>query len=246
MGLLGSSHFVKHFRAARHSASDSETRYPDIAAYLNMDMVGRLDRTLLLQGAGSSSIWAREIERRNAPVGLPIKLQKDSYLPTDASAFFLRGVPILSAFTGSHEDYHTPRDTPEKLNYEGIARIARLMALVARALAVGQDAPDFIAQEAPEAGQRRANLRAYLGTIPDYAESDAPGVKLSGVSRNGPADTAGLRAGDVIVELAGRKIENIYDYTYAIEALKVGRTVQLVVQRDGNRVEMDITPGSRD
>ncbi len=245
MGLLGSSHFVKHYQPAGDSAVHPATLYPDIAAYLNMDMVGRLDRTLLLQGAGSSSIWASEIERRNAPVGLPIKLQNDSYLPTDASAFYLRGVPILSAFTGSHEDYHTPRDTPEKLNYEGVARIARLMALVVRSLAVADAPPDFIAQKAPEKGRQRASLRAYLGTIPDYAESDTPGVKLSGVSRDGPADEAGLRAGDVIVELAGRKIDNIYDYTYAIEALKIGRTVQMVVQRDGNRLEMDITPGSR-
>lgn len=245
MGLLGSSHFVKNYRTESSSAPHSDTVYPDIAAYLNMDMVGRLDKNLLLQGAGSSPIWAREIERRNAPVGLPIKLQNDSYLPTDASAFYLRGVPILSAFTGSHEDYHTPRDTPEKLNYEGATRIARLMALVARSLAVRDAPPDYVAQKAPEESARRANLRAYLGTIPDYAESDTPGVKLSGVSKGGPAHTAGIRAGDVVIELAGRKIENIYDYTYAIEALKVGRTVQVVVQRDGNRLEMDITPGSR-
>jgi S1-C subfamily serine protease len=85
-----------------------------------------------------------------------------------------------------------------------------------------------------------------LGTIPDYAESDAKGVKLSGVAATGPAARAGIKAGDVIVELAGKKIDNIYDYTYAIDALKIGQPVTLVVQRGAERIEMTVTPGSRE
>ena len=75
---------------------------------------------------------------------------------------------------------------------------------------------------------------------------DAKGVLLSGASKNGPADKAGVKSGAIIVELAGRKIENIYDYTYAIEALKVGETVKMVVMRGGKRVTLEVTPGSRD
>ena len=209
-------------------------------------MVGRLDKKLILQGVGSSGIWRGEIERRNVPVGLPVALQDDSYLPTDANAFYLRGVPILSAFTGSHSEYHTPRDTPEKLNYDGAAKVSRLMALIARSLATRDAPPDYIAQAPPKSGTARAGLRAYLGTIPDYAESDAKGVKLSGVAATGPAAKAGVKSGDVIVELAGKKIDNIYDYTYAIDALKIGQPVKLVVQRGGERIEMTVTPGSRE
>jgi C-terminal processing protease CtpA/Prc len=210
-----------------------------------MDMVGRLEKNLILLGVGSSSVWRSEIERRNAPIGLPISLQDDSYLPTDASVFFMRGVPILSAFTGSHSDYHTPRDTPDKLNYEGVAKVARFMGLIARSLALRDAVPDYIAQTAPKDGPRRARLRAYLGTIPDYAE-EVNGVKLSGVANDGPAAKAGLRSGDIIVELAGKKIENIYDYTYAIEALKIGQTVKIAVLRKGERVTSEIVPGSRE
>jgi C-terminal processing protease CtpA/Prc len=220
--------------------------YPAVAACLNMDMVGRLRKALILQGIGSSSIWRGEIERRNVPVGLPITLQEDSYLPTDASTFYMRGVPILSAFTGSHSEYHTPRDTPDTLNYDGASKVSRLMALIARSLATRESAPDYVAQTGPKKGQRRANLRAYLGTIPDYAESDVPGVKLSGVAQNGPAAKAGIQGGDVIVELAGKKIDNIYDYTYAIEALKIGQEVSVVVQRGDRRITLKITPGSRE
>ena len=218
--------------------------YPRIAACLNLDMVGRLDKALILQGIGSSPLWKQEVERRNAVVGLPITLQNDCYIPTDASTFFMRGVPILAAFTGSHSEYHTPRDTPDKLNYEGTAKIARLMALVTRSVAMRDDAPVYTPQSGPEE-PRRARLRAYLGTIPDYAESDIKGVKLSGVGKGGPAEVAGIRSGDIVVELAGRKIENIYDYTYAIEALKIGQTVNVVVKRDQERIKLQVTPGSR-
>lgn len=230
--------------AAHHPAAD--TLYPAIAACLNMDMVGRLDKKLILQGVGSSTIWRGEIERRNVPVGLPITLQDDSYLPTDASTFFMHGVPILSAFTGSHAEYHTPRDTPDTLNYEGAARVSRLMGLIARSLATRETPPDYVAQAGPNPGERRAVLRAYLGTIPDYAESDVKGLKLSGVAKNGPAAKGGMQAGDVIVELAGKKVENIYDYTYAIEALKIGQPVKIVISRNGKRVELQVVPGSRE
>ena len=157
----------------------------------------------------------------------------------------MQGVPVLSAFTGTHSEYHTPRDTPDTLNYDGAARVARFMGLVTRSLAIRETPPDYVPQAAPEQGQRRASLRAYLGTIPDYAE-DVKGVKLGGVAKKGPADKAGIRAGDVIVELAGKKIENIYDYTYAIEALKIGKTIKVVVQRGEKKLTLELTPGSRD
>jgi len=120
------------------------------------------------------------------------------------------------------------------------------MALVARSLAIRDTAPDYQAQAGPEPGQMRARMRAYLGTVPDYAETDVKGVMLSAVSNTGPAAKAGVKGGDVIVELAGRKIENIYDYTYAIEALKVGQPTKIVVMRDGKPLKLDIVPGSRE
>ena len=229
---------------ASRARAASESIYPAIAACLNMDMVGRLEKHLILQGVGSSSIWRGEIERRNAPVGLPITLQDDSYLPTDASSFYMRGVPILSAFTGAHSEYHTPRDTPDKLNYDGAAQVARFMGLVAVGLAAGEAPPNYIQQSVKDTATG-GRLRAYLGTIPDYAE-EVKGVLLSGVSKDSPADKAGVKSRDVIVELAGKKIENIYDYTHAIEGLKIGEPVKLVVIRKGEHVRLQITPASRD
>jgi len=274
LGLFGSQAFVKDFfklypdapklqldpeaaaaaetraamLAAHGAAPEDEPLTSSIAAYLNLDMVGRLREKLVIQGIGSSPSWEGDVQRRNVPVGLALQLDKASTrLPTDAAALVSRSVPILSAFTGAHEDYHTPRDTPDKLNYEGASKIANLFGLITRGLMTADSPPVFKLEEGPQESETpRANLTAYLGTIPDYVAGDIKGLKLSGVAGDGPAAKAGVKGGDVITELAGRKIENIYDYTYAIEALKIGQTVKIVVKRGTEDVTMDITPASRE
>ncbi|MEE9211895.1 MAG: M28 family peptidase, partial [Phycisphaeraceae bacterium] len=243
LGLLGSKHFVAELAK---QCGDPDNIRSAVAAYLNMDMIGRLDQQLIVNGTGSSSIWPGEIERRNAPVGLSISAQADASLPTDATSFYMKGVPVLSVFTGSHSEYHSPRDTPEKLNYPGLARVARFTALVARSLAAREDVPDYIVMKKTDRGTPRAGLRAYLGTVPDYGAAETLGLKLSSVTPGAPAEQAGVKSGDIIVQLAGRKIENIYDYTDAIGALKVGQSVEIVVLRDRERLTLTITPGSRE
>ncbi len=240
LGLHGSSHFVDEKLAGR----ESDSIYPQIVAYLNMDMVGRFDEKLVLQGLGSSDYWTKEIEKRNLVTDIPVRPNQDTNLPTDATEFYRAGVPILSAFTGSHSDYHTPRDTPEKLDYEMAAKIAKLMGLITRSLAATSDIPKYKEQTTAEPVMRGA-MRASLGTSPDYT-AEVVGVKLSSIRRNSPAHKAGLKKGDVVIELAGTNIENVYDYTNAIGALKVGEKVKIVVKRGDEKIEMEIVPESRD
>ena len=154
-------------------------------------------------------------------------------------------MPIFNLFTGSHEDYHKPTDTAEKINYEDAARIAKLTALLVRDLASGTEVPKYVAQKKPNETTGRG-FRAYLGTIPDYAQADVEGVKLSGVSPVGPAAKAGLKAGDIIVKLAGKDIKNIYEYTDTMAALKIGEETTLSVKRGDKVVDLKITPGSRE
>jgi Zn-dependent M28 family amino/carboxypeptidase len=113
--MLGST------RSTRDRAGKAENLGAAVGAYLNMDMVGRLeDGPLILQGVGSSPAWPREIERRNVVVGLDIVTNGSPFMATDATAFYLKGVPVLNAFTGAHDDYSTPRDTAETLDYDGM------------------------------------------------------------------------------------------------------------------------------
>ena len=236
LGLIGSTHFV----------NNPVVPLEKVAAYVNFDMVGRLrENKLILQGVGSSSVWTKLIEKRNIPIGFNLTLQEDPYLPTDVTAFYPKEVPVLSFFTGGHEDYNRPTDDPETLNYSGIERISDFAHGIVLDLISAVERPEYVRVERSQSEEgSRDTLRAYLGTIPDYT-TEGTGVKLSGVRAGGPADKAGLKGGDVIVEFGGQKITNIYDYTYALDAVKIGEPVEVVVLRDGKQVKLTVTPEAR-
>lgn len=241
LGLLGSSHFVNRFAGDKR-----DSLQPEIAAYLNMDMIGRYRDNLILQGVGSSTFWPGEIERRNAPVGLAISTNESAFLPTDATSFYLKGVPVLNAFTGPHENYSTPADTADTLNYDDAAKISKLVALLTRAVANADEVPGYVKQTPSELSGRRRTSQIYLGTLPDYAASNVEGALINGVTEDGPAAKAGLEGGDQIVEIAGREIANVYDYSHALDGLKAGEQVNIVVLRKGERLQLELTPSSRD
>jgi Tol biopolymer transport system component len=235
MGLLGSNAFC-------------EKPPIDLAktvAYVNADMVGRLrDNKLLVQAVGSSKAWPRLLEKRNVAAGFALTLQEDPYLPTDVTSFYPKRIPVLNFFTGSHEDYHRPTDTADKVDVAGLARISTFVKNIVADVAQAPERIEFSRVERKDQGGSRDNLRAYLGSIPDYA-TELKGVKLSGVRAGSPAEKAGLKGGDVIVEFAGQKIANIYDYTYALDAVKIGKPVKIAVERAGARVELTAMPEAR-
>jgi hypothetical protein len=237
LGVLGSNAFVD----ANVVPADQ------IAAYVNLDMVGRSrDNKLALRAMGTSSIWPQLVEQANVPVGLDLTVGDDPYLPTDTLTLNQAEVPSLDFFTGSHEDYHRPTDTADLINYEDMERIAQFGSLVTAKLLNLETAPEFVkVQPKTDTGGDRDSVRAFTGTIPDYT-TEVEGLMLSGVIEGGPADEAGLQGGDIIVEFAGQTITNIYDYTYALDAVKVGVPVAVVLMRDGERLEVTITPRARD
>lgn len=235
MGLIGSSKF----------AETPTLSLSNVVAYLNFDMVGRVrDNRLTLQGIGSSTAWKGLIEKANVVGGFNLVLQDDPYLPTDTTAFYPKNIPVLAFFTGSHDQYHRPADDVDTLNYEGMERITKMARRIVLDLAKEGTRPDYVKVEKSDKGGARDGLRAYLGTIPDYA-TEVQGVKLSGARGGSPADKAGIKNGDVIIEFAGQKIANIYDYTYALDAVRIGSPVKVIIMRDGKKVELSITPEAR-
>jgi len=235
IGLIGSNSFVEK----------PPVPLAKVAAYINFDMVGRLkDNKLTMQAVGSSKAWPRLLEKHNVVAGFQLGLQEDPYLPTDVTSFYPKRIPVLNFFTGSHEDYHRPSDTADKINYEGLERVAKFARAIVQDVASAPERPDFSRVERKEQGGGRDMMRAYLGSIPDYA-TEVKGVKLSGVRGGSPAEKGGLRGGDVIVEFGAQKIANIYDYTYALDAVKIGQPVKMIVEREGQRVELTVTPEAR-
>ena len=235
LGLIGSSAFV----------NAPPIPVNEIAAYLNFDMVGRMqDNKLAVQATGSSATWASLIERANVAAGFNLALQPDPYQPTDVATFNQASVPSLNFTTGAHLDYHKPSDTADKINYEDLDRIAQFATVIATRLLESEQAPQFVKVEQSSQTANRTGVRVFTGTVPDYA-ADAKGLLLGGVIGGGPAEQAGLQKGDVIVEIAGQTIANIYDYTYALELLKIGEPVKVVYMRGTERRETTLTPAAR-
>ena len=236
LGLLGSNAFV--------------TRPPvpldQVAGYLNFDMVGRVtDNKLTVQATGTSAMWPKLLEQANVAAGFDLVLQEDPYQPTDVGSFNQAAVACLTFFTGAHVDYHKPSDTADKINYEDLDRVGQLAAAIVKRLMDASDVPQFTkVEQKTEGGGGRAGLRLFTGTIPDYA-SDVKGLLLGGVIGGGPAEQAGLQKGDVIIEIAGQSITNIYDYTYALELLKIGQPAKVVYMRGGEKKETTLTPAAR-
>ena len=235
LGLLGSNAFV------------TTPPFPldQIAAYINFDMVGRVaDNRLTVQATGTSTMWPKLLEQANVQAGFDLVLQEDPYQPTDVGSFNQAGVVCLTFFTGAHVDYHKPSDTADKVNYEDLVRVGELGTSIVKRLMDADQAPLFTKVEQKGQTGGRAGLRLFTGTIPDYA-SDVKGLLLGGVIGGGPAEQAGLAKGDVIVEISGQSITNIYDYTFALELLKIGQPAKVVYMRGTEKRETSLTPAAR-
>ncbi|HZH33125.1 MAG TPA: M20/M25/M40 family metallo-hydrolase [Pyrinomonadaceae bacterium] len=214
---------------------------------------------LNVKAAGTTSP-EEEVERGNYPVviganggvianavtggGFALTLTEDGFGPSDHASFYARQTPVLFFWTGTHEDYHKPSDTADRLNYEGQLRIVSFVARIVRALDASDARPTYTLAKTDAVAGRSTGFRVYLGTIPNYAEG-GDGLKLDSVREDSPAAKAGLRAGDVIVRLAGRDVRNVYDYTYALGEMSGGVEYEVEVMRGGERLKLKLTPAAR-
>jgi Zn-dependent M28 family amino/carboxypeptidase len=241
-GLLGSAAYTKNPPVPLAST----------VAMINMDMIGRLrDDALIIGGAGTSPAWKPLLDKINSGPDkasggaqrFKLALQDDGYGPSDHQSFYVRDIPVLFFFTGSHPDYHKPSDTADKINAEGIRQIAEFVRLVALSVA---NEPERIAFTRVKSTSRPTGggFRVYLGTVPNYSDQ-SDGLKLDGVRPGSPAERAGLRAGDIVVKLGQVPVKNVYDYTYALGDLKAGQEVEVVIRRDNQPVTLKITPDKR-
>lgn len=229
LGLLGSQHYVNHPLVPLDKT----------VAMFNLDMIGRLrNNKLSALGVGTAAQWPELLDAANATAKFSLSRDEGSFGGSDHQSFAAKNVPVLFFFTGLHEDYHRPSDTPDKIDGAGIERIATLTASLARTVADTPVRPTF--QQVTVAAPGRTRARASLGSIPEYGV-EVVGVLLSGVRPGSPAEKAGLQAGDVIVKFGGRTVRNIEEYTAALGEFSPGDTVEIVVTRGGKEVTVKAT-----
>ncbi|MDX2000436.1 MAG: M20/M25/M40 family metallo-hydrolase [Thermoanaerobaculia bacterium] len=238
-GLLGSTAFTRQPTGGVKIDGDGE-----VFAMVNMDMVGKLrGQKLSILGADSAAEWRAIVEPLCSAAKLDCHLGGDGFGPSDQTPFYAAGIPVLHAFTGTHFDYHKPSDDTAGINATGGVAVAGLVAAVTTELAGRASALTYQSVPSPAP---RGDLRSYgasLGTVPDYAGTPdgRPGLLLAGVRPGSAAEKAGIQRGDILVHLAGREVRDIYDLMFVLQRSKPGETVKAVVEREGRRVEFQVT-----
>lgn len=234
LGDIGSDYYVKH------PVRPIDSTF----AMLNLDMVGRLrnDRLLVL-GVLSARELGPLVDSLAQGTGLTIAASGDGWGPSDHASFYAAHVPVLHFFTDTHEDYHRTTDDADKVNDDGIVRVAWYAADIAASLASRVAPLTFM--DAPRPAPMAGGYGAYLGSIPDMSSTPG-GVRLTGVRAGSPAERAGIKAGDIIIKIGDKVVGNLYDMTDALRAHQPGDTVTIIVMRNGQQVSVTATLGKRD
>ncbi|HSK63591.1 MAG TPA: M20/M25/M40 family metallo-hydrolase [Pyrinomonadaceae bacterium] len=232
-GLLGSNYYVNHPLAPLAST----------VAMINMDMIGRMNnRRLVVGGVGTAQEW-REIIAADPEKLFQLTLNEDGFGPSDHSSFYGKQIPVLFFWTGTHNDYHKPSDTFEKINYEDKAGILRMVARIVNQMDAADKRLTYTTAKTDPA-PRVGGFRVYLGTIPNYADSNN-GLLLDGVRDDSPAAQAGLKPGDRVVKIGKFDIKNVYDYTAALGEMKAGEEYVVEVVRGTEKVSLKLIPEGR-
>jgi len=229
-GLLGSAHYV----------ANPVKPLSGCIGMVNLDTVGRLfDGPLTVFGTTTARELPHVIRGVNYGVGFELEMPEEDPGGSDQASFMSRGVPAVQIFTGPHADYHRPGDTADKVDYEGLERVAEFTTELAIYLADRDEPMAFVppgaekvAASAPSSGG--GGRRVSFGSIPDFNYT-GEGVRVSGVIPGSPAEQAGLKEGDVLVEFAGIGVDDLRAFSGILKGLSPGDEVDVVFLRDGER-----------
>jgi hypothetical protein len=230
MGLLGARHFV----------SEPSMPIESITAMVNMDMIGRVrDDKLQVFGVETADGFRDWLEPRFQASGFDIEASGGGAGPSDHAAFYSEGIPVLHLFSGMHDVYHTPDDDYWTINVEGGVQVASFAADLVYDLAMLPERLTYH-QASQETTSTRAAARVRLGVVPGSYDETERGLLIGDVTKDGPADKAGLTKGDRIVMWNGEELPNVFAYMQALGGHKPGDVVRIGVERDGETIEMEI------
>ena len=228
LGLLGSKHFVENMGIEPSNVN----------LMVNLDMVGRLKEGNGVQvgGVGTALGLRDSVIIFTDTTMLSLSFTDEGYGPSDHSSFYGKNIPVLVFTTGAHLDYHTPADTPDKLNYAGMVRIGELLTEIVTSAA--NDTERLAFREAGPKGPSQSMGRrrgVTLGLMPDFAGNVKNGLRADFVTPGKPAAMGGMEKGDIIVAIEDKPVNNIEDYMFRLSQLKPGQTITVEVIRDEKR-----------
>ncbi len=227
MGLFGSKAF----------AATSALQYYNPNYMLNFDMVGRLDsnKTVIINGVGSSTNWTL---LENIKVdGIQIKTTESGIGPSDQTSFYLKDIPVLHFFTGSHSDYHKPTDDADKVNYKGIENILDYTYVLIDSL--NSAGKINFTKTKEDDNENAPRFTVTLGVIPDYVFS-GKGMRIDGVSDGKPAQKAGILAGDIVIQLGIYEVVDMMSYMQALSKFKKGDATEVTIMRSDSALLLPI------
>jgi len=231
----------------------------DTVFMINLDMVGRMvpqeDKTvgnrkrdrLVVYGTGTAEGLDKLVTDTNAKFDMKLLRVPGGVGPSDHTSFYRQKVPVLFLFTGTHKDYHKPTDTPDKINVPGLLKIADLVQAYTDYFATAPERLKYVATKGGGDDPTDTTPRVSRFNIPrlqfapdNYGEDG--GVLVGSVTAGGPADKAGMKEGDLIVEIGGKPVKNMTGYMAVMGGHKPDVPVEIVMMRKDKKVKVTATP----
>jgi hypothetical protein len=241
---------------SRHYVENPVLPVDQIIGVINLDTVGRLgDRKISVLASGTASEWPHIFRGASYVTGVESRMIPEAFESSDQKSFIERGVPAVQIFTDAHADYHRPGDTTARIDGAGLVKVA---TLVKEGLAYLGERPEpltvTIASTEPDDSTARprpspappggSGRRVSFGTVPEFA-FPGPGVEVASVVPGSPAETAGVKDGDVLLRFAGEDVTDLRAYSEILKRLEPGQTVTVVLDRDGEEHTLEATLTAR-
>jgi len=228
LGLFGSKYFTEH------STIDlAKTDY-----MINMDMVGRLSdssKSLTIGGIGTSPTWSKTLSSIQNKA-IVVKYDSSGTGPSDHTSFYRKNIPVLFFFTGLHSDYHRPSDDAQKINYNGELQVIKYVYSV---IEKNNKENRLVFTPTRESQTTTARFSVTLGIMPDYTFSGT-GIRVDGVSDNRPAQKAGIKTGDIILQLGEHPVNSMEAYMQALGKFKKGEITKVKFKRGTEALETTV------
>lgn len=218
-GLIGSKYLTNHF----------PLKWETVKMMVNLDMIGRLNdstRALTMMGMGTSPLFGKVLNECNS-YNFNLVMDSSGTGPSDHTSFYLKNIPVLAFFTGTHSDYHKPGDDVEKINFSGESAVLSFVLKVLSRCAAEKEIPF---SPTKTKANNAASFKVTMGVMPDYSFS-GPGLRMDGVTDGKPAAKAGFKAGDIILKIENYDVKDIYSYMEILGKFKKGDKPFVSVKR---------------